>query len=608
MLIPAIRRGQNAMVQQSRPNANLSSLAFPSIASGTRYLFLSMPVTGITGQTVVSATLSGRIRGNASNQQLAVQPVAAAWSVGKITWANQPGVRAASAVLSSTGTLADGDRVEVDITALVQQIANGQPHYGWRLATTGEAFFYGFADPDSWTLTIETSDAPQRPEVLQPDAGVIGKSKFTVRTDFTDLGGSTDQAAIQVQVDPDATAPIAWDSGEVATTVPELDLATTSYPGLASGATTRWRARVKDSDGYWSLYSDWATVTRIAKPTLVVDAPTGGLLFDSTPVVQAHITSGTIKSWSIMVTDGIDRTAIRYDSGRQTATSSGGTAIALAIPLRNDDGQVVFRDDRDYFIRIRVWDRTDRVRGAADDPPYIEAWVPVAFDDDAAVVPPDTLAATSDGRPQVTLSWTRPGTADAWEVSRDGARFARLDPDDVDLDAGTYSWVDTGATPNEQHTWQVRAITNDRRGEARSVTATVPVKGVWLMSKFGDVVLDGSGVRGLSTKDRRATYRLPNRRDDVDIIGALEGISGIYEGALWRTPGRRTEAAFDADRAILRRIRRDPTTPVRLVYGTVSVPVLLRSLSITPDDDFLPNTRAHTVSFECFQVGDFDEV
>ncbi len=604
MALQTIRRGQNAMVQQTRPNANLSALALPSVASLARYVFVSMPVVGIVGQTVVSAFLSPRFRGATANQQLAVQPVAAKWAVDKVTWANQPGVRAAF-VTKTTGVLADGDRVDIDVTALVQQIANGQPHYGWRIATTGEAFFYGFATVDSWVLTIETSDAPNTPTVLQPDAGVISASKFVIRTDFTDLAGSTEQTAIQVQVDPDATAPYAFDSGEVATNVPELDLAATAYAGLADGATTKWRVRVKDGDGYWSGWSDWATVTRVAKPTLILDAPTGGVLFDATPTVQAHLSSGTVKAWSVLVTDGDDRTAIRH-SNRLPAPSPASAAMAVAIPERDEDGDLVFRDDQTYQIRVRAYDRLDRVQGRPEDPPYIEVWTTVEFDDDDAVTAPATLTADSPtGSPRIRLSWARPGTADGWVITRDGKRIARLNADDVTVNAGTYRWTDPGAAPNETHTWTVRAVTNGKQGLPRATQGNVAVKGLWLMSVHGDVVLDGNNVSGLRKKDRRATYKLPNRRDDIDIVGALEGLSGAYEGSIQYTHYRRTEADVDAARAILEKIRLDPATPVRMVHGTSSIPVLLRNLSVTVGDEYQPNTRQHAVSFECWQVGEF---
>lgn len=601
-----IRRGQNAMVQSSRPTANLSTLGYPSVASLARYVFLSMPVTGIAGQTVVSAILSPRFRGAIASQQLAVQPVAASWAVDKITWANQPGVRASSAT-KTTGVVADGARTDIDITALVQQIANGDPHYGWRIATTGTAFFYGFATIDSWVLTVETSDAPQTPVSLEPE-GVVSLQKFVIRTDFTDYGGSTTQSAIQVQVDPDATAPYAFDSGEVATTAPELDLATTAYAGLSGGATTQWRVRVKDTDGYWSGWSDWATVTRVTKPTLILDAPTGGVLYDPTPTIQAHLSAGNLAGWSVMITDGADRTVIRYSSGQQPAPSPASGALALTIPERNADRVVVFPRAGNYQIRLRAWDRTDRVQGGPTDPPYIELWTTVGFSADGAVTAPTSLTATSPAAsPRVLLTWTRGGTADGWVIERDSNVIARLQPDDVTVNAGTYTWTDGDASPNETHTWSVRAVTGGHQGSARTVTDLVPVNGVWLLSVHGDVVLDGTGVDNIRRADRRATYKLPGRPDDVDIIGALEGLSGAYQGSIQRTPDRATEAALDADRLILRKIRRDPTTPVRLAYGTSSVPVLLRNLSVTTSPDYQENNRQHLVSFECFQCGDFED-
>jgi hypothetical protein len=613
MTLQTITRGQNASITAAGPNKNGSGLSFQRLQSGQWAIMLSIPVTGIRGQTVVHAELSPRVRGPWAAQTLSVAALSAAWSVEKVTWANRPLSRFGLAS-KATGALVDGARTSIDVTTLVQQIADGLPHYGWIVTSSSSADsrVYGFAYDESWVLTIETSDAPNKPVTLEPNNGVVSLAKWVVRTDFVDLGGATELAAIQVQVDPNGTGNnpwttttgTTWDSGQVLTNVPKLDLATTSYPGLSAGATTKWRVRVRDSDGIWSDPSDWATVTRVAKPSLIIDAPSGGVLWDVTPTLEAHLSSGSLVGWSIAVTDGDDRTKIRYDSGRGNWAS--GSSFALGLPTRNEDGDVILRDDTTYQLRFRAWDRTDRVQGGPDDPPYIEAWTTVTVDSDGAVTAPEALQVENvAGSPRVTLTWTRAGTADGWVVARDGRVIARLEPYDVDVNAGVYTWVDEGAPPHQEHTWSVRAVTNGRQGDALTATGYSDVRGVWLLSAHGDVVLDGTGIDDLRRSDRRATYRLPGRPDDVDIVGAFEGIAGTYEGSIERTYYR-TPAEVDAARTVLRRIRRDPGTPVRLVYATTSVPVLLRHLSVTASPDFQPNNRQHLVRFECWQVGEFD--
>lgn len=607
-----IRRGQNTTVQ-STPTAaatkNYAGLSFPRV-SDTKRTLLSIPLTQILGRTIVAATLQPRVRVVAGQpwaaQTVTVQPIATRWSVDKVTWANQPGVRTGTAS-TATGALNDGDRFDIDVTALIQQIANGLPNYGWRISTSAGKLgaFYGFAYDDSWVLVVETSDAPETPTALSPSGGVVSRQKFVIRTDFTDLGGSTDQAAIQVQVDPDATAPYAFDSGEVATNVPELDLATTAYAGLADAATTKWRVRVKDTDGYWSDYSAWATVTRATKPTLTLNSPAGGVLGDPTGVVQATISAGTIRFWSVRIVRADDPSDIRWDSGRQPGT---GTSFAVTIPARNDDGDRVFRDDTTYLLRIRVWDRLDRVSGGPDDPPFVQSLTSFVFDNDLALAAPTALTLTSSStEPAVQLTWNRTGSADGWVIHRDGELAAVLEPDDViALGAGKYTWADREARPNRESTWAVRALVNGKRSAPATKTGIARIDGVWLLSAHGDVRLVGTDVTSLVRKDRRATYSLPGRPDDIDIIGALGGITGAYKGTIGRGHGRKSTADVEAAAAVLRRIRRDPTTPVRLVYSTVSIPVLLRDLNVTPHPERITGVNdLYNVAFECYQVGDF---
>ena len=608
MALQTIRRGQNNTVALSRPTSNNSGLAYPPIKNAERRVLLSMPLPEILGKTVVSAVLSPRVYGAWPAQTLTVAPLASSWSVDKANWNNQPDTRSGTAS-KATGALATGARTDIDITALVQQVANGLPHYGWRVTSSGEGRFYGFATVDSWVLTIETSDAPNEPTTLEPNGGVVGRQKFVISTDFTDLGGSTEQASLQVQVDPDKTAPYAFDSGEVATTVPELDLATTAYAGLADGATTSWRVRTKDTDGLWSPWSEWATVTRVVKPSLIVDAPTGGVLGDPTPLLQAHVSAGTIKTWAVMVTAGNDRTKILYRSGQQVGTSA---SFATTLPLKNTDGDVIFRDGGTYQVRFRVWDRLDRVQGGPDDPPHIEVWQTLVFSDDAATAAPTTLTATPSGGPPTTLSWTYAGTADGWVAERNDKKIARLDPDDVTVNAGVYSWVDTGSVPNTTNTWKIKAIVNGKQGLGRSTSAYATVTGLWLVSPLGSVVLAGAddnstGIEGLSVKDRRATYRLPGRRDDVDIVGAFEGISGEVAGTVYvGANSYDTEAQVDAAVALLKAMKKQPSVPVQVVGATMSFPALLRDVSVTPHPGMLPGDRMHRVTFGCWQVGDFD--
>ena len=603
-----IRRGHDTFIESAHANREHGDSKYPQVISGAARTLLFMPLEGVKGRTILSATLTGRVRNAFPAQTLTVQTVAEKWSAAWANWTkNQSLAVTGPTATVATGSLADGASFEVNITALVQTVANGGDYFGLRITTNSATGgrFYGFdSGDDSWTLTIVTSDAPQEPTTLYPAGGVVGVSKWTVSCDFTDLGGSTEQSAMQVQVDPagNGAAP-AWDSGWVATTIPELDLAATSYPGLASGATTKWRVQVKDADGNASGWSDWVSVTYVPKPALILDNPPSGILADATTTIAAHITTGTLQAWRVRIADGDDKTATRYDSRKRDGS---GTAIACDLPVKNDDGDRVFKDDGTYWLNVRAWDRLDRLRGAAGDPPYIETWVQVTFDDDLALSPVSSLNVSQIGNtPRVRLSWSRTaGAADGWAIYRDDERLDRVDAEDITASGGSYEWIDDSAAPNEWHTWHIKAVVNGAQSKpGPTASLRLELDGVWLLSSAGDVVLEGEGVGDFKAADRRATYSLPNKPYDVDIVGALGGISGTFAGTI---DVRDDRPDVDAVRRVLRSIRRNPTKQVQLVYANRSIPVLLRDVNVDASENYTRDTEEHTVSFFAQQVGDFE--
>lgn len=606
MVESIVRRGQDTHANSAFPNAENGDQKYPLLATGTSRIFLYMPVAGIRGRTMLSAVLSGVARGAWPAQTLTVAPITEKWSSGWLNWSNQPAVGTPTAT-ASLPALADGERFQVDITPLVQAAANGAAHHGWRIVTsaTGPERVYGFdSGEDSWTLTYEFSDAPRAPTTLSPDGGVIAMPKPTVTCDFTDLGGSsTEQVSIQVQVDSNGDGTADWDSGEVATAVPELNLAGTSYPGAASGAATKWRVRVKDGAGLWSDYSNWATFTYVAKPAVTVTNPASGLIFDPTPTIFANVPGGySLKAWRIRITAGSDKSKVRYDSGKRNATDP--TQIQHTLPVKNDNGRRILVDDSTYWLNVRVWDRLDR-EATPGDPGYTETWVQFTFDDDATASAPTAIWANQIGdTPRVRLTWEYPDTPEGWVILRDGNVVARLDTDEVDWSGSAYSWIDSEAAPYTSHEWTVKAMFNAKQSPPSPVASVrTETMGTWLLTEAGDtVVLDGRELDSWAATDRRATYKPMGRSFDVDIITAFEGVAGQFDGTIQDRGG------FDLDAAIatLRAIKDAPGETVRLVSASLNIPVLLRNVSVTPASEFQAHNRRQNVRFGFWQVADFD--
>lgn len=187
----------------------------------------------------------------------------------KMTYNNRPTsiYPNSAAVGSLTGTWVGANTLEIDITAQMQAVSDGDKWYGYRLTSTwsNTAWSPKFASPQSVTPThrpyveIEWSDAPDVPTSLSPSGGhVVSTAQPIVRFNYTDVSGDTDLAGAQVQVSASSsfTAPM-YDSGQQAVDSPQWDLTGSTFTAV-DGTTYYWRCRVQDGAGLWS---GWSAVT-----------------------------------------------------------------------------------------------------------------------------------------------------------------------------------------------------------------------------------------------------------------------------------------------------------------------------------------------------------
>lgn len=330
-------------------------------------------------------------------------------------------------------------------------------------------------------------------------------------------------------------------------------------------------------------------------------------LLDPSPSIEANIDSGTIEQWRVRVAEVGNRAEILYDSGA-IPVDPPAASVAWQVPLRNRDGERIFPTDGDYDLNVRVRDRHDRVSSPGD-PSFIGTWQTVSMDVDGAEVPPDTLTVTApvDGTPGATLTWTRPGDPDAFVVLRDDEVIARLDEQDVQVGTGAWEWTDTEAPPNRAATWKVRAVTNRKQSPASpTATFTNPVEGVWIISRFGSVVMRGDRVDGMAQTEKRQTIPMPFRPDDVDVVTATGGYVGTYQGVLHSADGDVEDAL-----TVLRKLRWHTDEEVTLTWGTVAIVGRLRGLTFGPAPELLPKSVVgwgndqHGVSFGFQQTRDF---
>lgn len=596
---------RDAWVNPSRTGLNAGSWGRLVLQNTGARVFVRPVLPNLSGRTVLSAVLRAHVKGSWAAQTVTLTRVTSRWVEGRVTSANQPTVTTAGQVSVATGALSDGGVVEWDVTALVQLVADGTEFYGFRIATdaaTRQTLYSHEAAQPAWEMEITVSDAPDVPSNLRPDGGAVPTAAPNVGWDFVDLGGeSTEQAASRVQVDspavgvePDAVAPD-FDSGWVVNTDPHYDLAASSYvPPASPPQSTFWRVNVRDGDGNESGWSDWAEFTVSAQPSLVVDSPVG-TFGDPTPLIQAHLSSGTVKAWKVDVT-GPDRSDVRAGSGMQTGV------VEWTVPFRGSDGRRVLTEGQTGWAHVRVWDTVDRAV-AIGSPTYVETWVQLDLSEDALTAPTNlSVTQLGDGDPRHAWSWQRTEAAEAWLLQVDGSTVVRLEPEDVTESGGTYSWTDYGILPPLRlHTVSVVAVDNGgKKTPPASLNHQFTVKGVWIVPQDGGtpVQLNGGDVASWVTTDARATYETVTGGQH-DVFYGYRARSGVFEGTL--------DARDEDVWASLRRLedfRVDRVEVFQLVWGSQTIGVRLRDVDWTSSTAILPNTLEHIVRFGFVSFGD----
>lgn len=257
-----------------------------------------------SGGNVLRATLTLKTRkvtGSGSSQIIA--QLCKQWSshFGTVNWNTRPAGKLAQASLSKTNPLAEGTSWTFDVTEQMQAVANGEPFYGFILSTTSQhqilvqGNMSAALDPH---LAVEFIESPFPPDDLAPSTGqAVGTPSPVLRMSYKDYVGGDVLSALQVRCgtteDTVSGSPF-FDSGEVASTLPQLDLS--QQPGWtppAADTVVWWQARCKDSSGTWSGWSDpvsWQWHPRLSV-SLVQPEP------DAVDVVGPELlTNGTFES------------------------------------------------------------------------------------------------------------------------------------------------------------------------------------------------------------------------------------------------------------------------------------------------------------------------
>ena len=532
--------------------------------------------------TIISAKLRLYLSAAAAagSKTVTVQRTSAAWSGSTLKWTNKPGVTGATASVVTTVT-AVGSMVEIDITTMMQTIAdsNGTSWWGVKVSSAS-AFTFHSANSTNTALrprvVISWQDRPNKPTTLKPAGGrIVSEGAPVVRCDFTDVSGDTKCAGIQVRTftsealaAANSTTP-AWDSTELVATSPELDLDAAGYTNPGAGVVVWWIVRVQDGAGLWSLWSAPASFAYRALGTVTLTNPdTSGKIYDATPPVVWTF-SGTQAAYLVRVEDV---------NGVQIGTT--GKVVSADTTITLPSGWIT-TDGATYTVTVEAWDQYQREATPGAPATAVDSQTAV-YDYDPTTDEPLTLTAAqqSGGVPSVDLAWTVTAMPDSFTILRGTEVIATgLVPADL-LDAGVYRWTDVGAPPKTAHTYGVRNVVNGKASPSKTATVTVTVSAIWIIDPAAEL----SPVALVSLENEWGMGELSAWHEPIGstrpvlITQGLRGFEGTVTGALVDV----NSLAAGTMRTRLLAMRSRPGRTLRLILADYALTVALSNIWVSP--------------------------
>lgn len=572
----------DAYVIQASPAYNSGSstvLTLTSTAGSAgrqSYVYFNRPFP--LGYNIISAKLRLYQKGVAAGgaRILTVRRVTAAWKESTLTWTNRPTVTGTTVSSpSQTNGGVDGRLWEMDITALMQTVADGAAWYGLRVESDNATrldFFSSEAGDFNPEMEIEFTDAPDKPTVLAPSAGrAVSIARPTLRFDFTDTAGDTTMIAYQVQINTADvwTAPLI-DTGTVSSDTPEY-LLTADTPV----ATLRyWRVRVQDGAGLWSPWSDAETFTRTAKPTVTINNPTT-FVSEATPPISWTVTGGTQTAYQVFITDPTNTSIIVWTSGKFTSTATTVTVPEKLPPYLTPGSS--------YGLTVRIWDSAFR-EATPGDPVYTDAALTFSFNlsNTVAVVTGLTVT-TAAGAAVATASWSDATAPDYYMVTVDGVSLvSNLVPATLFVSGTSYSYKLTTLSPRKSHTISVFRIVNGVTSTSNpTATITTLPEGLWLSTLDGlhTVSISGDDPLAFQASELSVVRKPVGAKNPVLITQAVYGREGRVDGYLGGRDDTYLAATLVEWDAIMNRKTYPRGTPMSLVESDTSMRVFIYNVA-----------------------------
>lgn len=577
--------------------------------NGRNYAFLFARQFWPAGATILSAkiVIYNYDSLSAATRTIVARAIGSSWSAARVTPSTMPTIKTSpQGSITKTTAQSRKNAWEIDVTTIIQAVADGAVWQGFRLHQNGASGTKWVSSrnsdgPARPKLIVEWSDAPHTPDGLSPSGGrAVSTPKPLVRCNFTDLSGNRDLAGIQVRVFNTESAAVAnttpsWESGQVPTTIPHLDLSQTSFPAVPQGAVRYWRVSVQDGAGLWSGWSEYSSFTYQPNPTVTLLNPPGDVVYEATPPIL-HSVSGGTQVQRIIRLFTANRSTELWSTGWETTTDTSTT-----VP------RGIIQPGRDYYMLVAVRDGVSRewVPGA---PHYGVVERVFSYKNDPSQSAPSNLQLHQWGEtPSVHLTWERSTAPDAWEVHRDGlVIMSGIFPLEMLIDGETtkYEWTDPYPPARRDVTYTVHAIVNGKSSTGVPTTIKTRVKGIWLMDwykEYPPLIISGMDKGTWKLDDDSEVFQIKGSSQNVLMSGQLRGYSGTITGELLDRPSHHKDVSSQEmrDRALTMRGLQGRRWGLVLNDTALEVVVSKMNISPTPDDEL-----SYEISFE-FHERDF---
>jgi hypothetical protein len=606
--VTLVRTGTDTYVGQGGPSINhggTAKLWMSNAGSNEKLGLVYFKVPFPPGATVFSATLK-LVASDAwsGSQVLTAKRIVAKWQEDKVTYNSRPSTVATNAGTVTVSGAVAGDEIDIDVTAIMNDVAAGGAFFGFNLSvnTTAVRKVRSSEAPNADhrpMLLVEWSSSPDVPDDLHPAGGsAIDVAKPILNWNYADPDGAGTQSSSQVQISTSTSfASPEYDSGKVANTESQWDLGATAYAGVPAAATRFWRVQVWDDTNLASGWSDTVSFVRTAQGTLTLVSPTGGAVDDLTPPISWTLTGATQEAYRVIVSYVATiarRSPVIFDTGKVTSTA---TSVTLPAGL-------LYTGILGIKIEVRVWDTVDR-QSIPGDPAYLSVTSgTVTYSRSGAPANVPSLTAVlspSSVSPGVLLTWTRSVQPDYFSLRVDGVEvLPRIDPTDVFVSGTTYSMVYWGAVPRVSHTYEVEAVvisgghTQHSSGNATQTLTTNPTS-VWLVDPDDNTAVNIRGPNDSSEfgiGEIGTTYDVAGSRKPVRVVDSIRGYEGSISGNLLSKSDRDTFLAL-----------KGRITTLRLVVSDLNFPCVVEEASAPPSQ--LAGDRMYGCSFGFFQTGEF---